>query len=118
MQAIPAIFSVLVAASGWFYLFYSRAIDRLAEFEDPRLNIRRLRLRRVGAGAMVLLAIAFSVGYYGVDQTRLTPAFAVAWLVVLVLLPVILLVGWADLRLTQRMRRERMHRYKNEDKSR
>ncbi len=115
MQAIPAIFSLLVGAAGWFYLFYSRATHRLADFENPQLNRKRVRLRRAGAVAMILLAVAFAVGYYGVDQTRMTPAFAVAWLAVLLLLPTILALGVADLRLTRRMRLDRMRHYKNEE---
>ncbi len=108
-QSIPAIFCVITAAAGWFYLFYSRAAHRLGAVEEQRANLARIRLRRAGATAMILLAIAFAVGYYGTDVRRPTATFAVAWLCVLLLLPVMLGIGLADLRLTRKLRRARSH---------
>lgn len=105
MESIPAIFCFITAAAGWFYLFYSRAAHRLAAVEDQRVNQARIRLRRMGAGTMILLAIAFAVGYYGADVRKPTPTFAIAWLCVLLLLPVMLGIGLADLRLTRKLRR-------------
>ena len=104
MESIPAIFCLITAAAGWFYLFYSRAAHRLAIVEDQRINQARIRLRRIGASAMILLAIAFSVGYYGTDVHEPTAMFEIAWLAVLLLLPVMLGIGLADLRLTRKLR--------------
>jgi hypothetical protein len=105
MESIPAIFCLLTAAAGWFYLFYSRAAHRLAIIENQRVNQARIRLRRMGASAMILLAVAFAVGYYGTDVRRPTATFAIAWISVLLLLPVMLGIGLADLRLTRKLRR-------------
>ena len=106
-EAIPAVFCILVAAIGWFYLFYSRGAHRLAGLENERQNRIRILLRRAGAVAMVLLALAFAVGYYGVDERHATVTFLVAWGAVLILLPTVLGIGLADLRLTRKVRRER-----------
>jgi Na+/H+ antiporter NhaD/arsenite permease-like protein len=105
MEAIPAIFCLFTAAAGWFYLFYSRAAHRLAAVEDQRINQARIRLRRIGASAMILLAVAFAVGYYGADVHQPSATFAIAWGSVLLLLPVMLGIGLADLRLTRKLRR-------------
>ena len=105
-ESIPAIFCILVAAIGWFYLFYSRGAYRLAGVENERQNRLRIRLRRAGAVAMVLLAVAFAVGYYGVDDRHPTVTFLVAWGTVLILLPTVLGIGLADLRLTRSLRRQ------------
>jgi Kef-type K+ transport system membrane component KefB len=105
METIPAIFCLITGAAGWFYLFYSRAAHRLAVIEERRINQARIRLRRAGASAMILLAIAFAVGYYGADERELTTTFVIAWVCVLLLLPVLLGIGMADLRLTRKLRR-------------
>jgi hypothetical protein len=36
MNALIAIFSLLIAAVGWYYLFYSRAAARLESIEAAR----------------------------------------------------------------------------------
>jgi UDP-N-acetylmuramyl pentapeptide phosphotransferase/UDP-N-acetylglucosamine-1-phosphate transferase len=104
MESIPAIFCLLTGAAGWFYLFYSRAAHRLGGIENERINQARIRLRRMGAGVMILLAIAFAVGYYGTNVREPTPRFAIAWGCVLVLLPVMVGIGLADLRLTRKLK--------------
>ena len=105
MEIIPAIFCVLTAAAGWFYLFYSRGAHRLAQIENERVNQARIRLRRFGAAVMILLAIAFAVGYYGTNVREPTARFAIAWGCVAILMPVMLGIGLADLRLTRKLRR-------------
>ena len=107
MEMIPAIFCLVTGAAGWFYLFYSRGAHRLGGIENQIVNQARIRLRRAGAGAMILLAIAFAVGYYGTNVREPTAAFAIAWGCVLLLLAVMLGIGLADLRLTRRLRRGR-----------
>jgi UDP-N-acetylmuramyl pentapeptide phosphotransferase/UDP-N-acetylglucosamine-1-phosphate transferase len=110
MECVPAIFCLLTAAAGWFYLFYSRAAHRLGKIEERRINQARVRLRRIGAAAMILLAVAFAVGYYGTNVREPTTAFVIAWLCVLLLLPVMLAIGLADLRLTRKLRRSQSGR--------
>ena len=104
MESIPAIFCIAVAAIGWYYLFYSRAAHRLAGVEAEKINRQRIYMRRVGAVAMVLLGLAFAVGYYGVDVEHASALFIISWAVVLALLPTIISVGLIDLRLTRRLR--------------
>ena len=43
-KTLGAIFSLLTAAAGWHYLFYSRAAHRLGVIEDAALNERRVML--------------------------------------------------------------------------
>ena len=47
MNFLPAIFALLVAAAGWYYLFYSKAAIGLRGIEDDRQNRLRVRLRRL-----------------------------------------------------------------------
>src|SRR2546421_1988172 len=59
MTYLPAAFSLLVLAAGWYYLFYSPAAHRLSGIEQPHLNALRIRLRRANGVVMMLLAVAF-----------------------------------------------------------
>ena len=103
---LPAIFSLLVAAAGWFYMFYSRAAHNLAGLEKDALNLRRIRLRRVGGFIMFCLAIAFFIGFQPyVEESR--GAFVAVWGLVLVLLLAVVVLGLVDLRLTWKLRKPR-----------
>lgn len=110
MEYLPGIFALLVAIAGWFYMFYSRAAHRLATVEDDRINRRRILLRRVGGLSMVALGACFYAGYYATDREHPTRAFAMLWLIVLVLMMVILFLGLVDLRLTRKLREEQRRR--------
>ena len=107
MAYLPAILSLLTGVAGWFYMFYSRAAQRLGAVEEQRLNNRRIRLRRVGGGVMLSLAALMYVGWYavGLDQPRL---FAGVWLMVFVLLATLSLLALIDMRLTLRLRRRQL----------
>ena len=105
IRYLPAIFSLLVAAAGWFYLFYSRAAHNLSGIEDPVINRRRMTLRRVGGVAMFLLAIAFFAGFYTFDPSTQGESFLVTWVAVLVLLMAITVLGLLDLRMTWQLRK-------------
>ena len=106
MTVMPAIFSLWVAAAGWYYMFYSRAAGRLAGIEDDRLNLQRVRLRRVGGFVMLLLAVFFFAGFHSFDLDRPpTSTFFFVWLVVFLLLGMVLLLGLIDLRLTMKLRK-------------
>ena len=39
---IQGLFALSVAATGWYYMFYSRAASRLGEIENESLNRRRM----------------------------------------------------------------------------
>jgi UDP-N-acetylmuramyl pentapeptide phosphotransferase/UDP-N-acetylglucosamine-1-phosphate transferase len=112
-EYLPAMFAFVVGAAGWFYLFYSRAAHKLEGVEDPVLNQRRIRLRRVGGFLMLLLAVAVICGFYTfIGETesgalRNEIGFMLSWLAVLVLLFGIVVLGLIDLRLTLRLRRRR-----------
>ncbi|MGB7160633.1 MAG: hypothetical protein WBD40_21385, partial [Tepidisphaeraceae bacterium] len=103
---LPAIFSLLVAAAGWFYMFYSRAAQGLAEIENEPRNLRRIRLRRVGGFMMFCLAIAFFIGFqpYVWRSERVA---LVTWTLVMLLLLAIVVLGLIDLRLTWQLRKRR-----------
>ncbi|MDQ3439434.1 MAG: hypothetical protein M3478_03695 [Planctomycetota bacterium] len=103
---LPTIFSLLVAAAGWFYMFYSRAAHNLQDVENDRLNLRRIRLRRVGGFAMFCLAVAFFVGFQPYVWNSGAAAVGV-WTLVMFLLLTIVVLGLIDLRLTWQLRKPR-----------
>ena len=111
MQLLAGIFSLLVGAAGWFYLFYSRAVENLAAVEDLGTNQYRARLRRLGGIAMILLAIAFYICCVMLSRGNLR-AFAGTLFAVLALMGVILVLGLIDLRLTNKLRRQARHNEK------
>jgi hypothetical protein len=94
--------SLLIAVAGWHYLFYSRAARRLEKIEDARVNLSRVRLRRVNGGIMLLLAVAFFIGSQAWLQSS-AAGFIVVWLAVLALMLAILLLALLDLRLTWKL---------------
>ena len=110
MEYLPGIFALIVAAAGWFYMFYSRAAHRLGAIEDQRINRKRILLRRVGGLAMVVLGACFYAGYYSTDVTHPSRAFALLWFVVLMLMMLIMVLGLIDLRLTRKLREEQRRR--------
>jgi len=97
----------VVAAAGWYYMFYSRAVANLSSIEDQAINRRRLRLRRAGGFIMFLLAIALFAGFHSVDSATSAQAFVLVWLSVFILLLVIVLLAMVDLRLTWHLRNNR-----------
>ena len=103
---LPAAFSLLVAAAGWFYMFYSRAAHNLHGVENEALNLRRIRLRRVGGFVMFCLAIAFFVGFHPYVWNAGAAALAI-WMLVMVLLLAVVVLGLVDLRLTWQLRKPR-----------
>lgn len=104
MSLLPAIFSLLVAAAGWFYIMHASRALALKGFEAEPDNRLRIRLRRVGGGLMIVLAVAFYVGYVSAGQPGRGWFALVCIMLVMVLLPVILFLAYVDLRLTRKMR--------------
>lgn len=105
--ALSSVFSLLVAAAGWYYMFYSRAATRLAGVEDDSANKRRQRLRQLNGFTMFLLAVGVYAGLNTVDPHSAPSAFVTVWLAVFALLLVIVLLAMFDLRLTWRLRHRR-----------
>lgn len=106
-ETLAIIFSLLVAAAGWYYLFHSRAAEQLGEIELKSANRQRVRLRRIGGVAMMLLAVAFFALFRQLEQPDPGRTAAVLLLAVLALLGVVLVLGLVDVRLTWQMRRSR-----------
>ncbi|MEA2710063.1 MAG: hypothetical protein QOF78_2664 [Phycisphaerales bacterium] len=105
MRTLPSIFALLVAAVGWYYLFYSRAAERLEGVEENRSNRLRGFLRRTNAIIMLLMAVGIAVATFRFDMERMPTQFAVTWVAVMVLLLVSVVLALIDVRLTLKLRR-------------
>ena len=103
MDWLPGIFAVIVAAAGWYYLFYSQAAIKLQGVEQTAQNRLRVRLRRVGGLVILLLAASFYAMFVMLRRERLAAAGALL-LLVMVLMCVVMVLGLIDLRFTHRMR--------------
>lgn len=103
-NVLPAIFSLLVAAAGWYYMFYSSAAARLSVVEHSGINRLRVFLRRAGGLVMMLLAVTFYAGVVAVDREN-GPAAAGFLLAVACLMFIIMALGLIDLRLTRGLRK-------------
>jgi hypothetical protein len=90
--------------TGWFYLFYSKAAQKLVPIESVRRNALRTALRRVCGAAMFLLGIACYAGFNTVDDRHTPRAYVAVWLGVMFLLLIIVLLVAADIHLTRKLR--------------
>src|SRR5690242_10906856 len=75
--------SLLIGIAGWYYLLYSRAAHRLSVIEAEQPNARRIILRRVNGGAMIVLAVLLYVATHGIEVDERPAAFAVVILAIL-----------------------------------
>ena len=112
MQILGAILCLLVAAAGWYYMFYSRAAQKLAGIENAEANRRRVLLRRINGGTMCALAVVLYIGIAALQRTDEhgtahpdLKLFAGMMFAVLALMATLLVLGLIDLRLTQNLRR-------------
>src|SRR4051812_18224435 len=109
MHILGAILCLLVAAAGWYYMFYSRAAQNLSGIEHPQLNQRRVLLRRVNGSLMVALAVVIYIAIGELRRENLQPKdlglFAAMMFTGLALMAGMLVLGLIDLRLTQNLRR-------------
>ena len=105
MDYLPGIFALLVAAAGWYYLFYSQAAFKLQGVEHQARTRRRIRLRRVGGLVIMLLAASFYAMFVMLRRERFATA-GVLVLVVMFLMGAVMVLGLVDLRLTRKMRRD------------
>jgi len=108
MLPFAAILSILTGISGWYYLFYSRAAQRLSGIEEERLNLRRMRLRRIGGAVMLLLAAGLYLGFYAASEQVRPTLFVVVWCAVMILMVLLVLLALLDVRLTYRLRGQRL----------
>jgi hypothetical protein len=106
---LAGIFALIIGAAGWYYLFYSKAAEKLKGVEDARINQRRVRLRRVGGFCMILLAMAMYAGVAGFDWNSEHPSmwFGLVWVLVMGLVFVITVLALVDVRLTRQLRERR-----------
>jgi len=107
MALMAGIFSLLVAAAGWYYLFYSNAAHKLATLEETAINAKRIRLRRVGGFLLIALAMLLYIGSAVVDWEKPTVWFLITWFGVMVLLGAVTMLALIDLRLTNQLRQRR-----------
>ena len=107
VRVFCAIFSLAVAAAGWYYMFYSQAASRLSGVEETRINSMRVWLRRVNGLLMFLLAVCFFAGFFAVDIEHPTKMAAYVWLAVCGFVLMLLALGVVDLRLTFKLRNAR-----------
>jgi L-asparagine transporter-like permease len=105
MTPLVATFSLLVAAAGWFYLFYSKSAARLAHAEAPKDNLRRVICHRINGVAMLFLGPLFYIGLVTLNPDAHPKLFLLIWLAVLLLLALIMILVLVDLRLTIKLRR-------------
>ena len=104
LDMLQTAFALVVAAAGWYYMFYSEAASRLAQVEGEAVNRRRVRLRRLNGLMMFLLAVFFFAGFFAVDLDRPTVAFFVVWLIAMFLLLAIVVLAVIDVRLTLKLK--------------
>lgn len=107
MLILPDILALLVAAAGWYYMFYSRAAHKLGSIENAKLNLERIRLRRINGFIMMLFAIFFFAGLNTVDPKRHPAVFLLVWGCAFALLGTMVVLALVDVRLTARLRRRR-----------
>src|SRR5688500_9879556 len=106
MRALPAIFALLVAAVGWYYLWYSQAIQRLARIEEQRTTRRLGILRRINAIIMLLIALGIACGTYRFEREGAETACLITWALVMLLLFAFVLLALIDLPLTIKLRQQ------------
>jgi hypothetical protein len=105
------ILSLMVAASGWYYLFYSRAAHRLEKLEDRRLNLSRIRCRRAAGGLLSIMGVLMFIGGQRQTEPEAHPRLYIGiWTGVMALLLVIVILAMIDLRLTLKIRQEQQRR--------
>ncbi|MGC4033546.1 MAG: hypothetical protein QM754_17805 [Tepidisphaeraceae bacterium] len=98
------IFAMLCAAAGWYYMLHADKAEDLSGFERPNDNRLRIRLRRWNGVLLVVMALAFYVGFRIADKDAGPLAIAICLGAVLILLPVVLFLAYVDIRLTRKMK--------------
>jgi drug/metabolite transporter (DMT)-like permease len=114
MQHLSTVLSLMIGIAGWYYLFYSRAAEKLAAVESHRLNRLRVWLRRAGGVVLLLLAPVFFAGFHTVDPRDDPQAFVGIWVCVMALLGVNVLLALVDVGLTWKLRRQRLAAHRSQ----
>jgi len=106
------ILALLIAAVGWYYLFYSRATEKLGSIEEQQANRRRGLLRRVNAIVMLLMAVGIAAGTYRFHPDTTRDEWIATWTAVMLLLPISVILALIDVRLTMKLREQLRERNK------
>ena len=114
MQHLSTVLALLIGIAGWYYLFYSRAAEKLAAVESQRLNRLRVWLRRAGGLVLLLLAPLFFAGFHTVDPRDDPQAFMGIWTGVALLLCLNVILALVDVGLTWKLRRQRLAAQRSE----
>lgn len=101
---VTAVLAFLCAGAGWYYVLHAGSAEKLGEFERPADNRLRIRLRRWGGAALVVIGVAFYIGLYIADRRGNPVAIVLCLGSVVLLLPVVIFLAYVDLRLTRKMR--------------
>jgi hypothetical protein len=102
-SAFQDLLCLLIAAVGWYYMFYSRAAWDLKEIEARQINMKRVLCRRINGGIILLLGVMVFAGLQ-----KLPPVvFLIVWLIAMSLLALSVALGIVDLRLTWKLSRVR-----------
>ena len=106
---------LMIAAAGWYYLFYSRAAQRLSAIEAADANRWRVLLRRTNG--LLMLALAGAVYIAAASQIPdKSPALAGGLLLgIVLLLGLCVLLGWIDIRMTMNLRNRRRDKKDDEN---
>jgi hypothetical protein len=98
---------LMIAAAGWYYLFYSRAAHRLGAIEAADANRWRVLLRR--CNGLLMMALAALVYIAAASQIpEKSPSLAEGLLLgIVILLGVCVLLAWIDIRMTMNLRNRR-----------
>jgi hypothetical protein len=103
LTSAASILSLLIAATGWHYLFYSRAVKLLEEIESRELNFKRVLCRRINGGLLMVLGVLI---FCGVQNLR-PVVFVAIWIAVMAVLATIVVLAMVDMRLTWKLAQSR-----------
>ena len=101
--AAANILSLLIAATGWHYVFYSRAAKTLEAIESPRLNGKRILCRQINGGLLMALGV---LTFCGAQDLR-PVVFVGVWITAMAVLAMIVVLALVDVRLTWTLSRAR-----------
>jgi hypothetical protein len=108
------IFAVLVAASGWHYLFFSGAARRLQAVEGPGNHRVRIMLRRFNGVMIIVMAVLFFAGSQPWMEQR-PISYMCVWFGVMALLFFIIMGAFIDIRLTVKLKTQHQPAFKPSD---
>jgi hypothetical protein len=111
LATLVNILALSVAASGWYYMFYSRAAHRLESIENRHINLSRIRCRRASGGLLAAMGALIFVGSQHLADPQSHPrTFISVWTAVMFLLLAIVILAMIDLRLTLKLRKQQQQR--------